>query len=57
MIFHGLLLLDEGQKKLFHELIKVLGTIWSTLPIIYRLVTFKHLKNTTTLMKKNQNNN
>jgi len=36
--------LDEGGK-LFYGKIKIFGTIWSSLLIIYRLVILKHLEN------------
>jgi len=30
----------------------MLGTIWPSLPVIYRLVILEHLKNNSILMKK-----
>jgi len=54
LIFNVWLKLDEG-KKLFHVKIGILGTIWSSLPIIYRLVILKHLKNKGVLMINESN--
>jgi len=40
---------------LFHVQIEILGTIWSSLPKIYRLVIWKQLKNNSISMKTESN--
>jgi len=42
-------------EKLFYLQIRVLGTIWPSQPIIYRLVILKHLKNNSVLIKNESN--
>ena len=42
---------EAGKENLLHCKIGVLGTIWPSLPLIYRLGILKHLKTKSILMK------
>ena len=59
MIFYVRLIWDERPKKLFHVKIEGSGSIWSSLPIICRLIIKKEKgkkrENTTILMKNESN--